>query len=105
MRAASSAIGVFIVDDMTRIFLNWPAAIPREGNVVTAYGETIPFNDYMLTNQLLLLIRPQPDAQGTRRVIMKLADIVGIRIATAVEPERFMAMGFQRNPAMARRPG
>lgn len=89
------------MDDMARIFVHWPAAIPRKGTVITTFGESIPFSDYMLTKELVLLIRPQPDAQGTRRVIMKLADINGIRIADAIEPERFTAMGFQKHSAVA----
>ncbi|MEZ6129333.1 MAG: hypothetical protein R3C59_11670 [Planctomycetaceae bacterium] len=92
------------MDDITRIFMNWPAAIPKEGTIVTAFGESIPFNDYLMTSELLLIIRPQPDGQGTRRVIMKLKDIIGIRIATTVEPERFTAMGFQRQMSAPRRP-
>lgn len=91
------------MNDMARIFLQWPAAIPRQGTVVTTFGESIPFNDYMLTSELVLLIRPQPDAHGTRRVIMNLKDIIGIRIAEAVEPERFTAMGFQKHTAMIQR--
>ena len=84
---------------MTRLFANWPAAIPRQGTIVTENGETIPFQDYMLTNDLVLLIRSQPDAQGTRRVIMKLRDIAAIRFVEAIEPERFTAMGFQKHTA------
>lgn len=92
------------MSDMSRIFMQWPAAIPRQGTVVSAHGESVPFNDYMLTNELVLLIRPQPDAHGTRRLIMKLEDIVAIRIAEAIDPERFTAMGFQKHTAMVHRP-
>jgi hypothetical protein len=92
------------VDDMTRIFVQWPAAIPRQGTVVTAFGESVPFSDYMLTNELVLLIRSQPDAHGTRRIIMKLADIVAVRIVEAIEPERFTVMGFQKHALSVSRP-
>lgn len=93
------------MNDMMRIFANWPAAIPTVATVVTTAGETIPFNDYMLTDELILLIRPQPDASGTRRVIMKLSDIAALRIIDAIEPERFTAMGFQKHiDAAVRRP-
>jgi len=91
--------GSHSVDDMTRIFTHWPAAIPKEGTVVTSHGESIPFNEYMLSNELLLLMRPQPDQHGTRRIIMKLKDIVGVRLATAIDAERFLAMGFQKHSA------
>lgn len=88
------------MDDMARIFVDWPAAIPRQGTVLTKFGESIPFNDYLLTSELVLLIRPQPDAHGTRRMIVRLADIAAIRIMEAIEPERFMAMGFQRHATL-----
>lgn len=86
--------------DMARIFAHWPAAIPRHGSVVTSFGESIPFSDYMLTKELVLLIRSQPDAHGTRRVILNVDDIVAVRIIDAVDPERFTAMGFQKHTAM-----
>jgi len=88
------------VDDITRIFTSWPAAIPKKATVVTTMGDNVPFDDFMLTKDLVLLIRPQPDAQGTRRVIMKLSNIASIRIADAIDPERFTAMGFQKNTAI-----
>lgn len=93
------------MNDMAKIFAKWPAAIPRKGSVVTAFGESIPFSDYMLANELVLLIRSQPDANGTRRIIMKLTDVVAVRIAEAIEPERFTVMGFQKHAeAFAPRP-
>lgn len=85
------------LNDMARIFSQWPAAIPRHGSVVTAFGETIPFSDYMLSGDLMLLIRSQPDAHGTRRIIMKQQDVVAVRITEAIEPERFTVMGFQKH--------
>lgn len=87
------------MDDMSQIFALWPTVIPRVGSVVTSFGETIPFVDYLLTKELILLVRSQPDAQGTRRVVMKLADIVSIKIQDAIDPERFLAMGFQKHTA------
>ena len=55
----------------------------------------MPFVDYMLNGELLLLIRSQPDAHGTRRLIMNIKDVEGIRITEALDPLKFQAMGFQ----------
>lgn len=93
------------VNDMALIFSQWPAAIPRNGSVVTTFGETIPFSDYMLSNELVLLIRSQPDAHGTRRIIMKLNDVVAVRISEAIDPERFTVMGFQKHSEALSMPG
>lgn len=80
---------------MQQLFAEWPAAIERKGTVITSWGDAVPFVDYMMNGDLLLLIRSQPDAHGTRRLIMNMSDVQGIRIIEAVEPQRFQAMGFQ----------
>lgn len=81
--------------DMKRIFAEWPVSIPRQGLVVTAFGETIPFCNYMLSGDLILLERKTPDAQGARRVILGFDAIQAVKILDAIELARFTAMGFQ----------
>ncbi|MFO0425410.1 MAG: hypothetical protein ACK526_02510 [Planctomyces sp.] len=81
--------------DVRRIFAEWPVSIPRQGLVVTSFGETIPFCNYMLCGELILLERKTPDAQGARRVIMGMDGIQAIKILDAIELARFTAMGFQ----------
>lgn len=80
---------------MQQLFAEWPAAIERKGTIITSWGDAVPFIDYMLNGDLLLLIRAQPDAHGTRRLIMYLKDVQGIRIVEALDPLKFQAMGFQ----------
>lgn len=82
--------------DIHRIFAQWPSVIPRKGSVVTTFGETVPFVDYLMNGELVLLIRSQPDAQGTRRTIVSTKEIVSIKFQDAIDPERFTAMGFQK---------
>lgn len=81
--------------DMRRIFAEWPASIARQGLIVTAFGEAIPFCSYMLCGDLILLERKTPDAAGARRVIMPLDGIQAVKILDAIEMPRFTAMGFQ----------
>ena len=81
--------------DLRRIFAEWPVSIPRQGIIVTSFGESIPFCNYMLCGELILLERKTPDAAGGRRVIMGLEGIQAIKILDAVELPRFTAMGFQ----------
>lgn len=85
------------MNDMLRFFSQWPAAIPRQGIVMTNFNESIPFADYMLCGDSVLLIRGTPDAMGTRRVIVSTRDITAIKILDAIEPARFTAMGFKRH--------
>ena len=82
--------------EIQRLFAQWPSAIERKGSVMTSFGDSIPFSDYLMNGQLILLMRPIPDAQGTRRTIISITDIVSVKFQDAIEPERFMAMGFQR---------
>lgn len=83
------------MNSMQQLLAEWPAAIERKGTIITSWGDSVPFVDYMLNGDLLLLIRSQPDAHGTRRLIMNLKDVNGIRIVEAIDPTRFQAMGFQ----------
>ena len=43
------------------MFEGWPDAIERKGMVVTAFGEAIPFQAFMISVGLLLLERDNPD--------------------------------------------
>lgn len=81
--------------DMRRIFSIWPSNIPRNGMVLTTFGESIPFVSYMISGDLLLLERKTPDAQGARRVIMSFEMINAVKILDAVEMPLFAGMGFQ----------
>lgn len=82
--------------EIQRIFQQWPGAIKREGIIVTSFGENVPFVDYMINGELLLLMRKTPDAHNVRRVVLNMNDIVALKFEDAIEPERFTAMGFQR---------
>ncbi len=84
--------------DLRRIFAEWPASIPRQGMIVTGFGEGIPFCSFMLCGDLILLERKTPDASGARRVIMPIDGILAVKILDAVEMPRFTAMGFQGLP-------
>lgn len=77
------------------LFEAWPDAIPREGMVVTSFGEAIPFNAFMISAGLLLLERDKPDQFSTRKVILPYDQISAVRLPTTMELPRFQAMGFQ----------
>jgi len=77
------------------MFENWPDSIERKGMVVTAFGEAIPFQSFMISGGLLLLERDSPDQFGTRKVILSYDQICAIRLPTPMELPGFQAMGFQ----------
>ena len=80
--------------DIRRIFAEWPSSIPRQGIIVSNFGESLPFCNFMLCGDLILVERKTPDAAGGRRVIMGLDGILAIKIIDAIEMPRFTAMGF-----------
>ena len=77
------------------MFESWPDAIPREGMVVTSFGEAIPFQAFMISGGLLLLERDKPDQFGTRKVIVSYDQICAIRLPTPMDLSGFQVMGFQ----------
>ena len=77
------------------LFEGWPDVIPREGMIVTGYGETIAFNGFLVSGGLLIIERDAPDQYGTRKVILPYGQISAVRLATTLELPRFSAMGFQ----------
>ena len=81
--------------EFCRIFSDWPVSIERKGVLITSVGENVPFVDFMLNGNLILVDRGIPDTAGSRRVILALECIVGIKITDPIEMARFTAMGFQ----------
>jgi hypothetical protein len=82
------------LNEMQKVFAEWPSGIPRNGVLLTTFGENIPFVSYMIRGDLLLVERKTPDAQGARRVIMRFEAIAAVKIMDAIEMPRFESMGF-----------
>ncbi len=80
---------------MQKLFADWPVSIPRKGIVVTVHGETIPFVEFMITGELLLVERQTPDIAGARRVILDFNNIAATKILDTIELSRFTAFGFR----------
>jgi hypothetical protein len=82
------------LNEMQRVFAEWPSGIPRNGIMLTTFGESIPFVSYMIRGDLLLVERKTPDALGARRVIMRFESVAAVKILDAIEMPRFESMGF-----------
>jgi hypothetical protein len=83
-----------------QVLKRWPQEIPREGIIVTSFGESIEFISYMLLGTVLLLERSKPDMQNARRVMVQLGDVAMIKVTNPIDIERFTTFGFQV-PTMA----
>ncbi|HVJ86610.1 MAG TPA: hypothetical protein VM452_13255 [Caulifigura sp.] len=78
-----------------QVFKSWPAGYPKNGLVVTTFQETIPFCNFMLSEDILLLERDKPDAQGARKAMVAFSAIAGLKLTDVFELSKFAAFGFQ----------
>jgi hypothetical protein len=78
-----------------RVFLNWPNFQTR-GLIVTKYGESIPFIDFVFSESMLLVDRGTPDAQGSRKVFVSYEQIAVLKISGTEDFDVYKeGMGFQ----------
>lgn len=77
------------------LFASWPDSIPRQGLLVTTFQEQIPFVDFRISGDVLLVERDKPDSLGARRVMIAYEAIAAVKITSPLEMDRFQAMGFQ----------
>ena len=78
-----------------QLFENWPNAIPKNGMVVTTFGETITFVNFLISPGILLIERDKPDSSGARKVMISYSAISAVKISSPMEIGRFTVMGFQ----------
>ena len=72
----------------------WPEQLPRRGVVVASYGEQIPFENFLIRQNLVLFERRAPDALGARKVFLGFDNILGVKIVDPVKTTVFQAAGF-----------
>ena len=77
------------------ILENWPEAIPKKGIIVTTYQESIPFQNFLLSNGIVLFERDKPDSLGARKVMLSYEAICAIKMTDTMELARYQVMGFQ----------
>ncbi|NQT39311.1 MAG: hypothetical protein HQ581_17575 [Planctomycetes bacterium] len=78
-----------------RFFDHWPADLARRGILVTAFGEQILFDNFQVTDGLLLVWRKMPDTVGARQVILSYDQINALKIVDVVKAQAYEAMGFE----------
>ncbi|MHB9048371.1 MAG: hypothetical protein ACYC35_20865 [Pirellulales bacterium] len=76
-------------------FQRWPEDMPRHGVLVTAFGEQIPFDGFLLSDTLLLLERHTPDTIGARKVLLSFEQILALKIVDIVKPKSLQGLGFR----------
>ena len=82
-------------DSWRALFENWPGSLPREGQVVSSFGEHIPFKDFLVSGGLVILERDKPDSYGARKVVLGYDAIAAVKFSSPMELARYQVMGFQ----------
>jgi hypothetical protein len=77
------------------IFERWPEGIDKQGTLVTKFGESVPFCNFMLADGLVLLERNSPDPAGARKAMVGFDSIAVIKINSPLPMPQFQPMGFQ----------
>lgn len=75
-------------------FHHWPAEVPAVGVLVANWDEQIPFDGFMVSQQLLLLDRRTPDTLGARKILMPFTQIAGVKLTEVVDRKSFQGVGF-----------
>ena len=81
-----------------KLFLSWPADMPRRGILVASFGDQIPFAGFMTSESFLLVERATPDAVGARSVVLAYGQILAVKITEVVKSKSLRAIGFEGEP-------
>lgn len=77
------------------LLTNWPNSLPRKGVVVTAGNETIPYQEFLIHGDVVLLQRRAPDTMGAREVMVPFSEISLLKMTEVVRPAAYRDAGFQ----------
>ena len=78
-----------------RMFCEWPQEMPRRGVLVTTFQEQIPFDGFLLSDDLLLVERQSPDTLGSRAVVVPFDQVAAVKIVDVLKPKALRAVGFE----------
>jgi hypothetical protein len=63
--------------------------------LVTTFGESIGFVNFLVSGGILLVERDKPDTVGARKVLVAYEQISAVKVTSTLELARFQVMGFQ----------
>ena len=78
------------------LFKNWPKSLPRKGVLVTEGGEQTPFQQFMTSDDVVLVQRRAPDTVGAREVIVPFSEIMLVKMTEVVKPAAYREAGFHQ---------
>lgn len=82
-------------DTWSNLFQHWPASVPRQGTLVTTFGEQIPFVNFLVSGTAVLVERDKPDTLGARKVVLDYTAISALKLTDPSDIARYQVLGFQ----------
>jgi hypothetical protein len=76
-------------------FRRWPTDLERRGVVVTSFDEQIPFDNFAVSDRMLLVERKIPDTLGARKILIPFGQILAVKITDVVKMKAFQTLGFE----------
>ena len=77
------------------VFQHWPASLAKQGLLVTTFGETIQFVNFLVSSTAVIIERDKPDTVGARKVIVDYGAISAIKLTDPADIARYQVLGFQ----------
>lgn len=77
------------------LFEHWPASLPRRGMLVTTFQETIPFTDFLLAQDAVLVERDRPDSHDARKIVIAFEFVAALKFTDPGSLTQFQALGFE----------
>lgn len=75
-------------------FSDWPAELPRRGVVLSSLNETMPFTEFWLKGDVVMLQRKNPDTHGSRFIMMNYEGIDSVRFVDPLSEQVITSAGF-----------
>ena len=76
------------------LFADWPADLPRRGVMLSTLNEIMPFNNFWLRDEMVMLERKNPDTSGARYILMSYAGIDSVRFIDPLSDQVIASAGF-----------
>lgn len=76
------------------LFSDWPAGLPRRGVLVSSLNETMPFKNFWVRDDLLLLERTNPDVSGGRFLMLSFDVINSLKFIDPLKESAIAEAGF-----------
>ena len=86
--------GMDVAAQWRELFANWPQFLPREGLLITGFGESIPFINFMVSAGIILLERDRPDSQNGRKILVSFLSISALKLSDPGDFAKYQGLGF-----------